>query len=170
MELQFGAAEQQSLGNVQEAPAHVVVVGFVVVVVGVVVGVVVVGVEVVVVGVVVVVVGVVVVVVGVVVVVVGVVIVVVGVVVVVVGVVVVVVGVVVVAGVVVGPGGGLAHLPNHKLSAPGFQVIPKRGNCGMMLLQIPDMQSMPASFGAQGFPPCPFSRQHPTPSPVREVG
>ena len=39
-----------------------------------------------------------------------------------------------------------AHLPNHKLSAPGFHVIPKRGNCGMTLLQTPDMQSMPASL------------------------
>ena len=76
-------------------------------------------------------------------------------------------GAVVVVGVVVVAS---AHFPTHKLAAPGFHINPKRGNGWMTLLQIPDMQSMPASCGAHGAPPGAFARQHPTPSPVRDVG
>ena len=69
-----------------------------------------------------------------------------------------------------GVGFALAHFPTHKLNAPGFHINPKRGNGWMTLLQIPDMQSIPASFGTHDAPPGAFARQHPTPSPIRDVG
>ena len=68
------------------------------------------------------------------------------------------------------PSAQAAQWPSHGLIPPKENIMPKRGKSGMRLLQTPDTQSTPPSFGAHHAPACCLSRQHPRPIPVRLAG
>ena len=53
-----------------------------------------------------------------------------------------------------------AHVPTNGFTTPKFHVIPKKVKVGMMLLHVPELQSIPLSLGTQFAPDACFVRQH----------
>ena len=63
-----------------------------------------------------------------------------------------------------------SHCPNHKFQKPKYKVTPNKSNVGIRLMQTPDMQSMPLSFGTHNSPGRDLDRQHPGPRPMIDEG